>query len=244
MLDFFWYDLLYKPLYNALIFFYGISPGKDMGLAVIFLTVSIRVFLLPFSIRAARSEHLLERLDPVIQKIKKRYKYDIQKQKEAIKHLLRKNKIGIFSNFFSIAFQILIFVILYKIFSSGLQQTGHNVLYSFNLNPGVIDPMFFGWFNLIIPNQGASIFAGIVVLFLQGAKKIRNFSEASTLEKALIFGLPLGTYAATIVLPSAKAIFIATSALFSLWIRLIKWTVLKIMKDDELKENVNDLWTN
>lgn len=245
MFSFIWYDVLYQPLYNALMFFYTISPGKDMGLAVIFLTVAVRVVLLPFSIRAARSEHRLERLEPLLQEIKVQYKYDVEKQREAIKRLLRRNHIGIFSNFFSLLFQLGVFIILYKIFSSGLQLIGHNKLYAFNLNPGVIDPNFFDWFNLIVPHTGASLFAAGVVFFHQALRKVKNIGDASTIDKALLIGLPIGTFLATIVLPSAKAVFIATSVVFSLWIRLVKWFVKRFfLKDEQLKQSIDDLWTN
>lgn len=245
MFEFIWYDILYQPLYNALIFFYTISPGKDMGLAVIFLTVAIRVVLLPFSIRSARSEHRLERLKPTIDELKVQYKYDVEKQRIAIKRLLHKNRIGVLSNVASLVFQLGVFIILYKIFSSGLQPIGHNVIYHFNIKPGVIDPYFFDWFNLIIPNTTASLFAAGVVFFHQAIRRVRHISEASTIDKALLFGLPLGTYLATIVLPSAKALFIATSVIFSLWIRLVKWVVVRyLVKDETLKQNVEDLWTS
>lgn len=245
ILQFFWYDIFYEPLYNALIFFYTISPGKDMGLAVIFLTVAIRVCLLPLSIRSARSEHRLDRLKPVIDEIKIRFRYDIQKQREATKTLLHKNKIGVFANMVALLFQAVILVVLYSIFSSGLQPVGHNIFYSFNLDPGFIDPYFLDWFNLIIPNQYASLFAAGVVFLHQGLRKVKHLHEASTIDKALMFGLPIGTYLATIVLPSGKAVFIATSICFSLWIRLIKWIVVKFMvKDEKLKASVEDLWTN
>ncbi len=243
-IQFVWYDGLYEPLYNLLIFFYAVSPGKDMGLAVIFLTISIRVVLLPFSIRSARSEHRLERLQPLIDQIKVRYKYNVQKQREAIKSLLQRNKIGVMSNFLSLVFQLVILVVLYSIFSSGLQTIGHNELYGFMPDPGVIDPYFLGWFNMIVPNTYASLFAAAVVFFHQAIRKVKHYHEASTIDKALLIGLPIGTYLATIILPSGKAVFIATSVVFSLWIRLIKWIVVKFIQDEKLKSSVNDLWTS
>lgn len=244
MFDVLWYDVLYKPLYNLLIFFYTISPGKDMGLAIIFLTIFIRLLLLPFSISGARSEYRLEKIQPLIARVRQKYRHNIQKQKETIKELLRENHIGVLSNVFSLAFQLLFLVVLYKIFSSGLQLGGLNVLYSFNLKPGVIDPLFLGWFNLIIPYSATSLFAAGVVFFQQAIRRVRHLASATTIDKALLFGLPIGTYAATIVLPSGKALFIATSVCFSLWLRLVKKIITYFLKDEELKENMNQLWTS
>lgn len=247
MISFIWHDLLYVPLYNLLLFFYAIQPEswRDMGLAVIFLTIFMRVVLLPFSIRAARSEHKMNLIRPIIAEIKERYKYDLQKQRDAVKALLRKNRIGVFSNVVSLIFQILVFVVLYDIFSSGLQPIGKNEVYGFIPETGVIEPWFLDRLNLIVPSVKTSLVASGVVLFNQALKKASNFQEITTLDKALVIGLPVGTFLATVILPSAKAIFLATSVTFTLWIRLVRWVMLKyVVKDDELKENIEQLWKN
>lgn len=247
MISFIWHDVFYLPLYNLLMFFYAIQPEswKDMGLAVIFLTVFMRIVLLPFSIRAARSEHRMKLIRPVIEEIKERYKYDLQKQRDGVKALLRKNRIGIFSNVISLIFQILVFVVLYDIFSSGLQPIGKNEIYGFLPDTGVIEPWFLDRLNLIVPSARTSLVAAGVVLFNQALKKASNLEEISTIDKALVIGLPVGTFLATVIMPSAKAIFLATSVTFTLWIRLVRWAVLKyVVKDDELKENIEQLWKN
>ncbi|MBI2410956.1 MAG: YidC/Oxa1 family membrane protein insertase [Candidatus Kerfeldbacteria bacterium] len=251
MFNFIWYEILYKPLYNLLITMYVISPpykeigGGDMGLAVIFLTILIRIVLLPFSIRSARSEHRLERLQPVFDEIKSKYRYNLERQRIATRQLLRQNNIGIFSNLFSLLFQILFFVVLYKIFSSGLQPGGHNTFYPITPRPKIIDPYFLGKLNLIVPSQAASLVAAFVIFFQQAIRRVKHISEASVIDKVLLFGLPLGIYFATIVLPASKALFITTSVIFSLWMRLIRGIVLKyVVKDEKLKENIKDLWTS
>jgi len=216
-----------------------------MGLAVIFLTIFIRVALLPLSIRSARSEYRLQYIQPEMERLEKKYRHNAQRQRDQIKLLLKTNKISVFGNFFSICFQIIFFIVLYTIFSSGLQQVGHNTLYFFNLDPGVIDPYFVGRFNLILPNNTASIIAAAVVLLGQITKSSGKSREMTTLDRALLIGLPIGTYLATIVLPSAKSVFIATTALFTIWLRLINWIVLKyVVKDEDLKANLKTLWTS
>ncbi|OGY87057.1 MAG: hypothetical protein A2233_03845 [Candidatus Kerfeldbacteria bacterium RIFOXYA2_FULL_38_24] len=240
MFTFIWYQLLYKPLYNLLILFYSASPGPDLGLAVIFLAFFIRIALLPLSFRGARSEYRLTQLEPVIEVIKKRYRYDLEKQRSAIKELLQDNKVNVFSNFFSIVFQIFFLVILYKIFASGLQLVGHNQLYDFMPDPGVIDPYFLEKINLIVPNNTASLFVAFMVFFHQAIQRVKKKADATSLEKAMLFVLPLVTYFATLLLPSAKAIFIAASVLFSLLVRGIKTIIIRLfVKDENLKANIN-----
>lgn len=246
MIYFLWFDLLYRPLYNLLMFFYVISPGRDMGLAVIFFTVFIRVCLLPFSIRGARSEIRLEQLQPLIEEIKHRFRHNIDKQRETIRRLLKKNNISVFSNMFSLMFQIFFFIILYEIFSSGLQPgLGHNELYKWMPNPGIVDPFFAGRLNLILPSAQASIFAAAVMLASQLLHYMGKRGDATTVERAMLFALPVGIYFACIVLPAAKPLFISTSIIFSLWLLLIKTVVLRfVVKDEKMKQTIDDLWTN
>jgi len=48
-------EILYRPLFNALVFLYNIIPGGHFGLAVILLTILIRVVLLPLSYKSIKS---------------------------------------------------------------------------------------------------------------------------------------------------------------------------------------------
>jgi YidC/Oxa1 family membrane protein insertase len=237
---------LYKPLYNLLIFFYNFSPGKDMGLAVIMFTIFIRLLLIPLSIRGARSEIRLEQLKPLIEEIKERYQHNIEKQREAIRRLLQKNNISVFSNVIALAFQIFFFVILYEIYASGLQPgLGHNDLYGWMRNPGIVDPHFLNQLNLIETSQSAALFAGGTMLVSQLIRYMMNKEEATTIERVMLVALPLGIYFGCIVLPSAKALFISTSIIFSLILLGAKTVTLRfLVKDEKLKQTIDDLWTS
>src|SRR5947208_2271346 len=46
------HTILYVPIYNLLIFFVDIVPNGDVGLAVIAVTVVVKLLLAPFSISA------------------------------------------------------------------------------------------------------------------------------------------------------------------------------------------------
>ena len=67
-------ELLYKPLFNALIFIYNVLPGADMGLAIIFLTILIRLLLYPLSKKTVVSQMALKEIQPQILEIQRKYK--------------------------------------------------------------------------------------------------------------------------------------------------------------------------
>ena len=69
-------EILYRPLFNAVVFLYNILPGQDFGFAIIVLTAVIRVLFFPLSIKTVRSQKAISTLNPKIQEIKQKFKDD------------------------------------------------------------------------------------------------------------------------------------------------------------------------
>ena len=66
--------LLYKPLFNFLVLLYNYVPGHDFGISIILLTLTVRFVLYPLSIKAIRSQKAIQKVQPKIQEIQKKYK--------------------------------------------------------------------------------------------------------------------------------------------------------------------------
>ena len=62
-------QLLYAPLFNLLVFLYNIIPGNDIGIAIILLTIAIKLILLPLSIKSTKSQKALQDLQPKMEEI-------------------------------------------------------------------------------------------------------------------------------------------------------------------------------
>lgn len=67
-------QILYFPLLNVLILIYNFLPFKDLGVAIIILTVLIRFLLYPLSRKSIQSQQAINKLQPEIKEIQKRYK--------------------------------------------------------------------------------------------------------------------------------------------------------------------------
>ena len=65
--------ILYQPIFNLLIYFYNVVPGHDIGLAIIALTIIVKLVLLPFSLQSVKSQKALQELQPKIEELKKKY---------------------------------------------------------------------------------------------------------------------------------------------------------------------------
>jgi YidC/Oxa1 family membrane protein insertase len=48
--------IIYEPLYNALVFLISIMPGGNVGLAIIVLTLLVKILLFPLAKRATQTQ--------------------------------------------------------------------------------------------------------------------------------------------------------------------------------------------
>ena len=54
-----WHTFFFDPIYNGLVFFIGVVPGGDVGLAIVMITVVVKVLLLPLSVKAAKTQVIM-----------------------------------------------------------------------------------------------------------------------------------------------------------------------------------------
>ena len=106
-------ELIYRPLFNSLVFFYNIIPGHDFGLAIIALTILIRFALYPLSQKAIKSQKALSEIQPKIKEIQKQHQNDRAQQTKAMMEFYQKNKINPFSGCLPLLIQFPVFIGLY-----------------------------------------------------------------------------------------------------------------------------------
>ena len=217
--------ILYQPLFNALILLYQYLPGHDFGIAVIILTVLIRIILYPSMVKSIKSQKVLSELQPKIQEIQQRYKNDRERQAKEMMGLYQKEKINPFSSFLPLLIQLPILIALYRVFWKGLQPGAMAALYSFVPDPGLIDPTFLGLINLSQASFGLAVLAGITQFFqtkmmspkLQkspGSDKTAQFS--TMMQKQMLYFFPIFTVFILWRLPAAIALYWIVTALFSI----------------------------
>ena len=216
-------NLLYYPLFNFLVLIYNYLPGHDFGLAVILLTIIIRIALYPISIKTINSQKTLQSLQPRVQEIQKKYKNDKEKQTKEMLELYRKEKINPFSGLFLALVQLPILIALYNVFWKGLKSGELDNLYNFIANPVNINPSFLGLIDLSGPNLVLAILAGIVQFF-QTKMLSPNLPKNSTgerdinsiMQKQMIYIFPVITVVILFNLPSALGLYWVISGVFSI----------------------------
>lgn len=221
--------ILYRPLFNVLILLYQYLPGQDFGIAIIVLTILIKILFYPLGIKSIKSQKILQDLQPKIQEIQKKYKDDKQKQSLAIMELYQKEKINPFSGCLPLLVQFPILIALFlvfKTFENGLEPAELEVLYRFVSYPKTLDTMFLGMMDLVKPSIILAALAGIFQ-FLQTKMisfkapqikiedKIDQFSKI--FQKQTLYFFPVLTFFILFKLPSAIGLYWLVSTVFSIF---------------------------
>jgi YidC/Oxa1 family membrane protein insertase len=160
-----WYLICYQPILNSLVFSIDKITFGDVGFAIIFITILIKLILSPLTAKSIRSQILMKRMEPELKLIKKEFP---NKEEQARKtfELYKKYKTNPFSGCLVLLIQIPFIIGLYYVFYKGLSIDASSV-YSFINIPTNINFNFLGLIDL----QGKSIVLAVlagIAQFLQG----------------------------------------------------------------------------
>lgn len=121
-----WLTQILKPIENILSyvieFFYRWIPSY--GIAIILLTIVVRIILLPLTISQTRSMARMQMLQPELKEIQKQYKDDKQKQQQEVMAFYKKNNVNPLSGCLPLLLQMPIFFALFQL----LRDLGAKVL--------------------------------------------------------------------------------------------------------------------
>lgn len=218
------YHLIFKyPILNLLIYFYQTIAFHDLGLAIIFVTLFIRLILYPFFHSGAKQQMLMQRIQPHVKKLQEQHKDDREKQAQALMALYKEHGINPFSSILLLIIQLPILLALYRIIlyqlAPGVALAG---LYPFVTAPATINAMFLGFINLQAKNIWLVLIAA-AAQFLQARLAIwknpaagAGQSTAEKMARQMAFIAPVVTIVIFYSLPSAVAIYWITSSIFSI----------------------------
>ncbi len=113
MIDWGWLYFLTKPLFFALDYLYRLLG--NFGLAILGVTVIIKLILFPLANKSYVSMSRMKKLQPEMMKIKERYGDDRTRQQQEMMKLYQKEKVNPASGCLPILVQIPVFFALYKV---------------------------------------------------------------------------------------------------------------------------------
>lgn len=124
-----WNEFIVTPLINGLVFLYDVFL-HDFGIAIVLLTVVIRVALYPLFLAQLRSQRVQQELGPALAELRKKYKDDRQRFAQEQMNLYKERGFNPMSGCLPILIQMPILFGLYSALTQvgcGLGQIGGTV---------------------------------------------------------------------------------------------------------------------
>lgn len=217
---YFFQQILYRPIFNILIFFYENFAWHDLGIAIILTTLLIRFILYPLFHTGAKQQMMMQRIQPKVKKIQEMHKNDMQKQSAALMELYKEHGVNPFSSIFLLIVQIPIMLAFYWVVRSGFGVAQFSNLYSFIPQPQTVNAVFLGLFDLAKPSLILILLAALAQYFQARLAIYRAPgggapSSAEKIARQMSFVAPLITILIFYNLPSAISLYWLVSSVFS-----------------------------
>lgn len=216
-------SFFYQPILNLLVFLYNIF--NDLGLAIIFLTIIIKLILLPLSKKSIKSQKSLQDLQPKIEELKLKYKEDKQGMSVALMALYKENKVNPFSSCLPLLIQLPFFFAIFKVFRDGFAQNHLDLLYPFVKNPEIINTITLGLFDLSNRSIILAVLAGLAQFWqgkLNSVSKVEVKSEGSKdesmltmMNKQMLYVMPVVTVVIGLSFPAGLTLYWFLTTLFT-----------------------------
>lgn len=165
MFSFIWHTFFFNPIYNSLVFFIDVVPGGDIGIAIILTVILVKLVLLPVSLKAARTQFLMNEMEPKMKEIKEEFKDNREEQARRTLELFQENKVNPFSSIILLFIQIPIVIALYFAVSRGggvhLPDINTAVLYSFVPTPETVSMYFLGMMDIAAKSVTLALLAAV-----------------------------------------------------------------------------------
>jgi len=207
-----------------------------MGLAIIGLTLLIRLILYPLFYKSIKNQTILQKLQPHIQKIQLDHKDNKEKQAQALMQLYKDHQVNPFSGIFLLILQLPILIALYQVFLYGFKDESLTGLYSFITSPTHINPSFLGLIDLA-KSSIIVVSLAAVLQYLQAKLSLPKDESGkevagAKLAKQMSFIGPALTFAILYSMPAAVGLYWMTTSVFSIFQQMY---VNKILKKQGIK---------
>lgn len=219
--------ILVHPIFNLLAVLYGLV--RDFGLAVILLTVIIRLLLWPLVTKQLHSQKALQELQPELQRIKTQANGDKTLEGQLTLELYKEREINPFASFLPILIQLPIFFALFIVLRDIVKpgEIAHIVYEPIKQMPFIAEiiknnaafqPTLFGLIDLTKASVVLAALSGLAQ-FIQ-TKQITpkhpiNDSQAKVMN-GMMYLFPLLTFFVGLSLPSALPLYWTAASLIAI----------------------------
>ncbi|MEK7108947.1 MAG: YidC/Oxa1 family membrane protein insertase [Patescibacteria group bacterium] len=143
-----------QPVYNVFVFLIGMMPGGDVGLAIIALTIIVRIVLYPVFTASIRTQMGMQAMQADLDVATKKFKDKPEELTAARLGLLKKHKVNPLAGIGTLVIQLVVLISLYyAMFREGFPAIEESLLYPFVHAPAVVSTNFFGLLDLFSPHH-------------------------------------------------------------------------------------------
>lgn len=185
--------LFTQPIFNLLLFLYGVIPGQDLGIAVIVFTVVVRTLMWPLVKKQLHQGKLMRDLQPQLATVKKKAKGNKQLEAQMMMELYKEKGVSPFGSIGLLLVQIPFFIALYSSINIIATNPGDiprltyeflrniPVVNSVITNPESLNTTLFGFIDLTKSALSATGWAAVVLFVLAIATGVVQFYQSKQL---------------------------------------------------------------
>ena len=211
---------LVEPLFNLLATIYAVLPFHDFGVAIIILTILVRLALWPLVNKQLHSQRALQELAPELARIRTEAKGDKTLEGKMTMELYKEREINPFASFLPLLIQLPIFfalfIVLRDVVNPGeFAKLAYEPVKQFGVIAEIIrgtvafQPQMFGVIDLAKASPLLAILAGAAQFFQtkQLMPKHQTQDTQAQIMKTMTYIFPFMTFFIGLTLPSALALY-------------------------------------
>jgi YidC/Oxa1 family membrane protein insertase len=195
LVNFGFFSAIGNVLFKLLVWFHKV--GSNWGLAIILLTLLVRILVLPLNIATFRSTKKMQVLQPIMNGLRERYKDDPQALNREMMAVWKEHSVNPLGGCLPMLLQLPIFFALYQVLGQSIE---------------LYQAPFFGWINDLSVKDPFFVLPALMTLCMFIQQKITPTTMDPKQEKIMQF-LPLLFGAMMITLPAGLTLYIFINTL-------------------------------
>jgi len=199
LIDYGMFSFLAYPLLELLRFFYTFV--QNFGVAIILLTILVRVVFYPLSVKSARSMKAMQKLQPQIQLLKEKYKDDTQRFNQEQMALFKAHKVNPLGGCLPMLIQLPVFFALYAVLGNSIE---------------LFHAPFFGWVQDLSNKDPYYVFPILMGISMFVQQKMTPMAGMDPMQQKMMLIMPVVFSFIMINLPSGLTIYIFLSTLLGI----------------------------
>lgn len=197
-LDYGWFAWAAHPILYLLKFFY--KGVQNYGLAIILLTLFIKILLNPITKKSMKSMKAMQQLQPKLKKLQEKYKDDKAQLQQETMQLFRTHKVNPAGGCLPMLLQFPVYIALYKVLWNGIE---------------LYHAPFVAWYHDLAAPDPYFILPILLGVFMVLQQKLMPSASMDPAQKKMMMFMPIMFTAFMLFLPVGLVLYILVNTFLS-----------------------------